>query len=138
MGNAFSGTPLAYRGKKLPMTMARWQNEMDGYTRKLADQKELLAALISGQFPTLINMSLINFNTGQMGKNSMGGKTLTGQMVLNNYKRITREHIKLTEQKIAEHMAKKPVMPSQTRQRQVGQRQTTSQRQVGQRQQRRK
>ena len=44
------------------MTMARWQRELDGYTRELAEQKQVLAKINRGELPTIEDVSVIDFD----------------------------------------------------------------------------
>ena len=108
MGNLFSTS--AYYGKihSGPITMSQWKNQMDKYTRELAEQKQLLAKINRGELPT--NLRAIDFdNEHYCSLNSKcNERKIPKRQLMALYKRKTIEYIKLTEQSIAEHMAKKP------------------------------
>jgi len=128
MGNLFS-TGITYR--EGPMTMARWQRELDGYTRELAEQKQLLAKINRGELPTGDNLRAIDFNTEHYcsHNSSCNERKIPRKTLMALYKRKTIEYIKLTEQSIAELMAKKPAQTPGRRQPVRPRRQPSGQRQ---------
>jgi len=92
------------------MTLAWWQRQLDGYKKSLAEQKQLLAKINRGQLPTTEDVRVIDFdNEHYCSLNSKcNERKIPNGKLMALYKRKTIESIKLTEQSIAEHMAKKP------------------------------
>lgn len=125
MGNLFS---TGYTYREGPMTMARWQRQLDRERKSLAEQKQLLAKIIRGELPTTEDLRAIDFdNEHYCSHNSTcNERKIPKRTLMALYKRKTLEYIKLTEQSIAEHMAKKPV---ETRRQPIGQRRQPTRRQ---------
>ena len=112
MGNLFS-TGITYR--EGPMTMARWQRQLDAYTHSLAEQKQLLAKINRGELPTPGDMRAIDFDSEHYCQYDCNERKIPKRTLMALYKRKTIEYIKITEQSIAEHMAKKPTETSRHR-----------------------